>query len=332
MDINTTVIVGGQFGDEGKGKILSYLALHDPFDVIARAGVGPNAGHTVWLNGEKFGLSMLPSGFVNRKARLLIGAGVAVNPDKLLQEITNLKVNPQQVGVDSRCTVITPEHVQADANSENSQKIGTTKTGCGPAVAARVNRIAKLAREEPRLQEFLTDVALECNQAKNVLVEATQGSKLSVLYGTYPFVTSKDTNASTALADVGIGPKKVKDVILTVKSYTTRVGAGELDNEMSPEEAKARGMAEFGTVTGRPRRISDSLNIADLRYAAMINSATQVALTKLDVKFPETKRATKYQELSSAAKEFIDDLEANLDLPVTLIGVGPEVMQIIDRR
>jgi adenylosuccinate synthase len=326
-----TIVVGGQYGDEGKGKILSYLALHDMPDVIARGGVGPNAGHQVVHNGKKYSLRLVPSGFVAPQARLLIGAGVLINPEVFLQEVSNLELEGRCF-IDKRCTLITKEHIEADSSSANSLKIGTTKTGCGPAASARAARTAQTVESEPRLQKYLTDVAKEVNSAKNLLVEGTQGFMLSNLYGTYPYVTSKDTTASTVCADIGLGPRKVKDVIMVVKAYTTRVGAGPLFGEVDVEQAKSLGMQEYGTVTGRPRRTNPSLIWEELKMAAEINSANYIALTKLDIKFPSCTHARKFSDLSGEAMDFISTIESKVGVEVGLIGTGAEVNDIIDRR
>ena len=165
-----TIVVGGQYGDEGKGKILSYLALADNPEIIVRGGVGPNAGHQVHYKGKKYGLRLIPCGFVNEKARLLIGAGVLVNPEVFLKEVAEVGAQ-NRAGIDSRAIVITAEHRQRDT-SENSKKIGTTGTGCGPAMVDRVSRIAKMVSEVPELKPYICDVEKEVNSAKNVLVEA----------------------------------------------------------------------------------------------------------------------------------------------------------------
>ena len=188
-----TVVVGGQFGDEGKGKIISYLALEDKPEVIARGGVGPNAGHEVWHNDKRYPMRMLSCGFVYEKARILIGAGVVVNPEVFLKEV-ELTNTRSRVGIDKRATLITDRHLELDA-SQTPGQIGSTKTGCVPAVMDRAGRIAKLVSEEEKLRPYLTDVPKEVNAAKDVIVEGSQGFMLSVLYGTYPFVTSKDTSA-----------------------------------------------------------------------------------------------------------------------------------------
>lgn len=325
-----TIVVGGQYGDEGKGKILSHLALEDDPQVIARGGVGPNAGHKILWKGVTYGLRLVPCGFVNEKARLLIGAGVLVNPDVFLKEV-ELTKSKGRAGIDRRATAILPKHLELD-QSANSKKIGTTGTGCGPAMTDRVTRTAVLVSEVPELKPYLTDVVKEVNEAKNVLVEGTQGFMLSLLYGTYPFVTSKDTSASTMAADVGLGPTSIDEVVMVIKAYTTRVGNGPFPDEIPVDEAVKLGYQEYGTVTGRPRRTSKELHYDDLRLAATINGATQIAITKIDVRFPGNAGVKTFEKLTQPAKDFIKKVEQELKVPVTLIGTGPDAMDIIDLR
>ena len=326
-----TIVVGGQYGDEGKGKILSYLALADNPDIIARGGVGPNAGHEVNYKGKRYPMRMLPCGFVNEKAKLMIGAGVIVNPEVFLKEVAMID-SDKRTFIDFRAGLITKEHIERDSASENSKKIGTTKTGCGPAVSDRVNRLGRTVADSPELKPYLADVVREVNSAKNVMVEGTQGFMLSVLYGTYPYVTSKDVSASTIAADVGLGPTRIDDVVMVLKSYTTRVGGGPLKDEVGTDEAKAKNMQEYGTVTGRPRRTSVDLHYDDLRLAATVNGATQLAITKIDIRFPGNAGKRKYAELSNEARGFIGKVEKEVGVPVTLIGTGPDTEDIIDRR
>jgi len=329
---NVSIIVGSLYGDCGKGKITSYIALKDNPTIVARAG-GPNCGHTVVYDGTKYALSMLPSGIINKNSRLLLGAGTLVDPRKLLGEITKYSVNPERIGVDKRATVITPEHINEDSNSDLSKKIGTTKCGVGPAQASRAYRKALLASEEPLLQKFLTDVPFECNKASSILIEGSQGFYLSNLYSDdWPHATSKDTSASSICADVGIGPKHVKNVIFVIKSYSTRVGNGPLEFEMSFEEAQEKGYAEWGVVSGRKRRISEHLNFEKLKYSAMVNAATEIALTKIDTRFLGNDGVTEYLKLTKDAKKFIEKIEDELRIPVTLIGTGSANEKIIDRR
>lgn len=330
-----TIIVGGFFGDEGKGKILSYIASHDKPKIIARGGVGPNAGHTVILRGKEYKLRQLPSGFMVENARLLIGPGVLINPQILLKEIEDTGVDPKRVGVDFQAGIIEEKHIERDSKPDLKGRIGTTGTGCGPANADRALRILKIARDINELEPFLTDVPGEIHVAldagERVLIEGTQGTFLSLYHGTYPFVTSKDVTASAICADVGIGPKHVKDVIIVFKSYVTRVGAGPLPDELSEEEARGRGWLEIATVTGRKRR-SAPFNFELARRAIKLNSATMIALTKLDVVFPETKGVKDFDKLSDGAKEFISKIEKELGIPVKIISTGPDLEDTIDLR
>ena len=329
-----TVVVCGFFGDTGKGKVISYLSLKDRTAVAVRAGVGPNAGHTVVYEGEKYKMRVLPSAFVYNKCRLLIGPGVVINPEGLLQEI-QLTKSEDRVGLDPQCAIIESKHIEADKTGHLSEKIKTTGTGTGPCNAERALRMVKLARDVPELEKLLTDVPLEVNAAigegKNVLIEGTQGTYLSLYHGTYPYCTSKDVTASAACSDVGVGPTKVSDVIIVFKSYTTRVGAGPLPNELSWDEAEKRGWAEIATVTGRRRRAAP-FNYELARRAIMLNGATQAALTKIDVLFPECKGVKSYEGLSQKARSFIEKVEKEIKLPVTLIGTGPGTLETVDRR
>ena len=328
------VVVCGFFGDTGKGKIISYLALRDKVDVTVRAGVGPNAGHTVVYEGKKYGLRMLPSAFVYEKCRLLIGPGVVVNPEVLLSEV-KLTDSENRVGVDPQCAIIEQRHIEADKRGHLAEKIRTTGTGTGPCNAERALRVVKLAKDIPDLKRYLTDVPLEVNKAidegKNVIIEGTQGTYLSLYHGTYPYCTSKDVTASAACSDVGVGPTKVDDVILVLKAFTTRVGTGPLPNEISEEEAEKRGWLEIATVTGRKRRAAPFCYELAKR-AVMLNGATQAAITKIDVLFPECKGVKSYEELSQEAKGFIAKVEREIGVPVTLIGTGPDAWEIVDRR
>jgi adenylosuccinate synthase len=329
-----SVVVCGFFGDTGKGKVISYLALKDKLDITARAGVGPNAGHTVVVDGKKYGLSMLPSAFMNEKCRLLIGPGVLVNPDTLFREMRQTETE-DRVGIDPQCAIIEARHIEADKVGRLASDIKTTGTGTGPCNAERALRKVELARDITTLKKYLTDVPLEVNRAidegKNVLVEGTQGTFLSLYHGTYPYCTSKDVTASAACSDVGVGPTRVDDVIIVFKAFTTRVGAGPLANEITVEEAKKRGWIEYGTVTGRPRRAAP-FNTELAKRAVMLNGATQAALTKLDVLYPECKGGKSFSRLSKEGKAFVEDIEAQIGIPVTLIGTGPDALEMIDRR
>jgi len=332
------IVVGGQWGDEGKGSIIAYLAMHDKPEIIARGGVGTNAGHSVFINGKKYAVRQLPTGFMNKEARLLVGAGVLVDPEVFFHELEHLKdFNVKdRVGIDYRCTVIEPKHKELDrTNGYLHGKIGTTGSGCGPANADRALRKARQVKDIKELEPFLTDVAQEVNDAldegKLVLVEGTQGFGLSLYFGTYPYVTSKDTSASAIASDVGIGPTRVDDVIVVLKSFPTRVGAGPFPTEMSEEEADRMGLVEYGTVTGRRRRVG-WFDFEFARYSAKINGATILAVTMLDKYDKEAFGVTEFDKLPKKAKDFIAEIEEKVGVPVGLIKTGPELEHIIDLR
>ena len=326
-----TVVVGAFWGDEGKGKIISYLAVKDKIDVCVRTG-SVNAAHTIVYNDKKYALHMVPSTFVYEKSRLLIGAGVNIHVGQLLKEIEETGVK-DRIGVDPQCSIIENKHSDMDKSSAHLKGLGTTGWGVGPAQEERVRRTGKIARGVPELKQYLTDVTSEVNAAiadnKSVLLEGTQGLMLSLFFGTYPYVTSRDTSASAVCAEAGVGPTKVNNVLLVLKSFITRVGAGPLPEELSRDEAVRRGWFEVAAGTGRERRSAPfSFDIA--RRAAMINGATEAAVTKLDILFPECKRATSFEQLPNEAKEFIARIETETGVPVTFIGTGPTVFDIID--
>ena len=328
----STVIVGGFFGDEGKGKIVSYLALKDNPSIVVRGGAGPNAGHTIADGDKVYKVRMLPSGFLNKSSKVMIGPGVVINPTILLKEINDFGVSDRAF-VDQRCGIIEETHVERDSVLKTT--IGSTGSGTGPANADRAMRTLKLAKDIDSLSSYLKDVPTAVNQAldenKGVLVEGTQGTYLSLWHGTYPYVTSKDVTASGICSDIGLGPKRVDEVMVVFKSYVTRVGEGPLENELASDTISKKGWSEWGTVTGRQRRAAEfSFSLA--KKAIMLNSATQIAITKLDVLFPSCAHKTSYASLDGEAKSFIKNIEDKLGVPVTLIGTGPAINDIIDKR
>ncbi len=329
------VIVGGFYGDEGKGKIIAYLSLKDNPQIAVRGGVGANAGHTFVHNNQTYKVRMLPSAVLNPETQLLIGAGVLITPEVLIDESRKYNAENRTI-IDNHCGIIDESHIKRDKeNSHLKNTIGTTGTGTGPANSDRALRILNLAKNVDGLKKYLGNVSDIVNESidksQSVLIEGTQGTFLSLYHGDYPFVTSKDVTASGICSDVGIGPKKVDDVILVFKAYVTRVGGGPLENEISPDEAAKLGWVEYGSVTGRQRRASP-FNLELAKKSIKINSATQLAVTKLDVVFPECAGLTEYSKLTSKPRQFIENIEANLGVKVVLIGTGAEINQIIDRR
>ena len=329
-----TVIVGAFWGDEGKGKIISYLALKDNLDFCVRTG-SVNAAHTVWMEGKKYALHMVPAAFVNPKCRLLIAAGANVHVAKFLEEVELTKVH-KRIGIDQNASIIEEKHSAQDKASAVNKGIGTTGWGVGPAIEERVRRTAKLAKDIPELKPYLADEVTEVNdgldQGKKVLLEGTQGFMLSLfLGGGYPYVTGRDTGASAIASEAGVGPTRVDDVLIVYKSFMTRVGAGPLPGEITKEEAQKRGWFEVAAGTGRDRR-SAPFDFELAKKTAKINGATQAAVTKLDCIFPECQGKRTFDGLSKDARQFIKEIESRTGVPVTLIGTGPDALDIVDRR
>lgn len=329
-----TVITGGFWGDEGKGKIISYLALKDQLDVCVRTG-SVNAAHTVWYQGKRYALHMVPAAFVNEKCRLLIGTGANIHIPQFLKEVEETNVK-DRMGVDHQASIIEEKHsIQDKVSTHLKGTVGTTGRGVGPAIEERVRRSAKLAKDIPELQPYLTDVAEEANNAidngKKVLLEGTQGLMLSLFHGTPPYVTGRDTGASAICSETGVGPTKIDNVLTVFKAFMTRVGGGPLPGELSKEEAMKRGWFEIAAGTGRERR-SAPFNFEIARKAVMINGTTQAALTKLDILYPQCRGARNYDQISEEAKQFIQKVERRVGIPVVFIGTGPEALDIIDRR
>lgn len=332
--MGATVVVGGVFGDEGKGKIAAYMGYRDNYKIAVRTG-SINAGHTLVNEGKEIKLRIVPCAFVNASTRLLIAPGALYSIESFMKEVEMTGVRGR-IGVDTNSGIILPEHISRERNDEFlMKKVGSTGSGVGAAMVDRVNRLLRLAYDFEELKPFVTDVEKEVHDCMksggNVLLEGTQGMYLSLFHGQPPFVTSRDVSSSAVCSEVGIGPKDVDDVVAVFKSYVTRVGGGPLEGELSEEEAAKRGWMEIATVTKRKRRAAP-FNYALAEKSIRINSATQIALTKLDVVFPECRGVTKFSGLSDKAKAFVKEIEDRLGVPVAIIGTGPGTKEIVDRR
>ncbi|MEM4081867.1 MAG: adenylosuccinate synthetase [Pyrobaculum sp.] len=325
------VIVDGFFGDTGKGKIAAYLALVDKPALCVRTGA-PNAGHTVMVGGELHVLRTLPTCFVNRDTKLAVAPGALIKLDVFLAEVNKYGVGRSYV--DFQTGVIEDRHVEEERRNEYLIKVvGSTGQGVGAAMVERVLRILKLARDVEELRPYLTDVPQMIYDYKDrgVVIEGTQGTFLSLYHGTYPYVTSRDVTTSGILSEAGVGPKAVDQVILVLKAFVTRVGGGPLPGELSIEEAERLGWVERGAVTGRPRRAAP-FNIDLAKRAVLLNTPTQIALTKLDVLFRDAAGKTRWEDLPLEARRWVEHVENELRVPVTIIGTGPGPMDVVDLR
>ena len=201
-----------------------------------------NAAHTVWMNGNKYALHMVPAAFIQEKCRLLIAAGANVHVRQFFKELELTKIDPKRMGIDQMASIIEEKHSAQDKASAVNKGIGTTGWGVGPAVEERARRTAKLARDISELKPYLADATAEVNDGidagKQVLLEGTQGFMLSLYHGTYPYVTSRDTGAAAICSEAGVGPTRVDNVLIVYKAFITRVGAGPMPGEISIEEAR----------------------------------------------------------------------------------------------
>ena len=311
------------------------MALKDKPDICVRGGNGPNAGHTVFHDGREYHLRLIPSGFVNRSTRLMIGPGVPIETAILLNEIKETD-SENRTSVDYQCAMLEERHKTQECESEHlSNKIGSTKSGVGACNAERALRLVKLARQETSLKPYVADTVAEIHRAlskdRNVMVEGTQGTFLSLYHGTYPYVTSKDVTAAQACADVGIGPTDVDEVMIIFKAYVTRVGEGPLEGQLDREEVLRRGWMEHGTVTGRERRAAP-FDFKLAKRAVQLNGATQIALTKLDVLYPKAKGVQDFSDLPKESRAFVSKIEQETGVQVSLIGTGAGEEDLIDRR
>ena len=337
-----TVIVGGQYGSEGKGKVTSYLALRDNVDIVVRCG-GPNSGHTVDVNGHRHELRSLPSGFINPGTRLLLAAGCLINPEILLTEIKSTGIDPQRVGVDRSAGIISPSEGEEEGKLRLRDRLGSTLSGTGIGVANRVLRKPefKLAKDIPELQEFLTDVSAEVNAVLDrngkVLIEGTQGFGLSVYHSSnYPYATSRDTTAGGFLSETGVSPRLVTDIIMAVRSYPIRVAgnSGPLKDEITWDDVQQKSgcphtITELTTTTKKVRRVA-LFDLEIVRRATSVNRPTQIFLHGADYLSWRNKSLRDHKRLTSATKSFIDGLRLQLGVPVSLIGTGPANEEVID--
>ncbi len=290
------VLVGAQWGDEGKGKATDLLG--DRVHYVVRYQGGNNAGHTVVVGDESYALHMLPSGVLSPDVVPVIGNGVVIDPRVLLEEIDDLEARGVSCGkllVSANAHLIMPYHRALDKVTERylgSARIGTTGRGIGPTYGDKIARVGIRVQDlfDPGiLRQKLELVLREKNQIltnadRVVLLEGAQATMLDVDHGTYPFVTSSSPTAGGACAGSGLGPTRITKVIGVVKAYTTRVGAGPFPTELDDEQGEwlRKTGGEYGVTTGRARR-TGWFDAVIARYATRVNGITDFFLTKLDV-------------------------------------------------
>ncbi|WP_438032426.1 adenylosuccinate synthetase [Sorangium sp. So ce204] len=344
------VIVGGQYGSEGKGHIASYLAPE--YDLLVRVG-GPNAGHTVYEEPEPYTFHLLPSGTRRSEAKLVLGPGATLDVDTLRKEIADCRVPQGRLFIDPQAMVIEAADMTFEAEKLTGS-IGSTGRGVGAATSRKILRTAaappvRRALDMPELapyirptREILDDAF---SSASRILLEGTQGTGLSLHHGQYPFVTSRDTTVSGCLAEAGIAPSRVRKTIMVCRTYPIRVQnpsggtsgtlAGELDWDeiarRSGIDAEELRKAEKTSTTKRNRRVGE-FDWALLRSAASLNGPTDVALTFVDYIHIANKNARRFEQLTPETIRFIDEVERVTSAPVSLITTRFHLRSIVDRR
>lgn len=333
--MSAIIVVGTQWGDEGKGKIIDFVS--EQADMVVRHQGGNNAGHTVVSGDVVYKLHLIPSGILYPETDCVIANGVVVDPRVFLEEVEYLHqraIGTERLRVSSEAHLIMPYHLVFDSLAEDrlgTQKLGTTLRGVGPAYMDKASRmgvrVGDLLQPEvfrdrlervlseknhllskaygrdqfdfedmleqylaygEQMRPYIANTSVVINRAidagRRVLFEGAQGTMLDIDHGTYPFVTSSHPIAGGACIGAGVGPTKIDAVYGVVKGYTSRVGDGPFPTELLDAigDAIRQEGQEYGTTTGRPRRIG-WLDTVALRHAARVNGLTGLAVTRLDV-------------------------------------------------
>ena len=327
-----SVVVGGQFGSEGKGKVAQYLAAERRAAAVVRVG-GPNSGHTGFTGeGERRVLRQLPTAALLPEGLCVLGPGSYIDVGVLLAEIVTTALPPERLLIDEKAMLVTREDRVKEQAEELGTRIGSTLSGTGAAVQRRIARRFETQRagDVAELRPYIGDSSLQLRdllaRGERVVVEGTQGFGLSLLHSPfYPHVTSRDTSAAGAVAEAGLSPIDVDEVALVIRSSPIRVAgdSGPLPDEVSWESIALEcgtdeDVSEFTSVTGRLRRVAH-FNPEIVQRAIAVNQPTLIVLNHLDHIDARCREAG----LTSRARAFIGTVSEQIDANVDLAGVGP---------
>jgi len=347
------VLIGGQYGSEGKGNIANYLAPE--YDVLVRVG-GPNAGHKVFrADDTPFTFHQLPSGaLANKSATLVIGAGAVISLERLRSEIGKLSIEYDKLIIDPQAMIIDKKDIEWEINELRDQ-IASTAQGVGHATARKIleRKISSsvlLAGNEPALKHYIRDSVeffAEClSSGKKIMLEGTQGTSLSLHHGNYPHVTSRVTSATGCLAEAGISARHVRRVLMVCRTYPIRVGdtdtgntSGFMSQEISLTDVSKRSnipltelqSTERTSTTNRKRRIAE-FDWAQLRRSLILNGPTDIALTFVDYLSINNRNAYRYEQLTDETLRFVEEIEKVSGISVSLLSTAFNDRNIIDRR
>lgn len=335
-----TVVVGGQFGSEGKGKVAHWLAKEMKASAVVRVG-GSNSGHTVISpSGKVIVFRHLPTAAILSDVKCILPAGSYLDPDVLLDEIISTGLSDDRLFIDPNAVLITQEEKLQEQSSFLRDTIGSTLSGTGAAVRSRIERNAalKLAKHDHRLSKYVRPVlplmreCLELN--KRVIIEGTQGFGLSLLHSTdFPYVTSRDTGAAGFVSEAGLSPLDVDDIVLVLRTYPIRVAgnSGPLPNEIDWEEVSRKSgsglpILEHTSVTKLVRRVAH-FHPGVVKKAIESNSPTRIVLNHIDYVDSE---CSIISALTKKADCFTKEIEELIDRPIDLFGFSPS--SLISRK
>jgi len=345
------VILGGQFGSEGKGNVVSYIAPE--YDLFIRSG-GANAGHKVFepWSGEVYCFHHIPSGTRhNKTAKVALAPGAVLWVPKLLEEIRDNNLSPERLWIDPQALIVTEADREREANTIVGG-IGSTGQGVGSAVSRRIMRdpeTTTLARDIKELKPYLKPTSQVLDEAYesgiNILVEGTQGTGLSLYHGPFPYVTSRDCSVSGILSESGVPPHNIRNIIMVIRAHPIRVQSpvggtsGPMAEEITIEQLSMESgvpldelvKTETTSTTKRKRRVG-TFEWPQFEAALRLNSPTDLALTFADYISVDNRRANKYEELTEGTKKFIERIEKFGKVPVTLISTRFSPEGLIDRR
>ncbi len=328
-----TVIVGGQFGGEGKGKVTHFLSKKTNASIAARVG-GPNSGHTVIdEHGLPIILRHLPTAALLPDVKCVLGAGTYIDPNILFEEISCIGLAYDRLFIDPNAMIISAQEKQEEEKSTLRKNIGSTLSGTGAAVRRRIGRESnvKLAKNDKRLQHFIRPVTPylrnKLAEGKRVIIEGTQGFGLSLLHSNhYPYVTSRDTTAAAFVSEVGLSPLDIDDIVLVIRAFPIRVGgnSGPLPNEIdwnvvTKESNNSKPILEYTSVTKTVRRVA-RFDPDVVRQAIMVNQPTCIVLNHLD--YIDT-NCRNLDVITDKAVSFTDHIETLIERQINYLGFSP---------
>jgi len=335
------IVVGGQYGSEGKGKVVALTAGRCSEPWVVRCG-GPNSGHTVWIGEKRTVLRQVPSAAGHPNALLLLSAGCVIDESILHDEANELGLSRDQIVVDPRAALVTDEDKEAESGIVGS--IGSTGSGTGAALIRRMGRgrgvrlagNAESIRARFRVESVAPLLHAHLDRGGDVIIEGTQGFGLSLLHGPdYPYVTSRDTTASGFASEVGLSPRQVDEIILVVRTYPIRVGgrSGPLHEELTWEDVRAASGApeaipEFTSVTQKLRRVG-RFDLEAVKLACQYNRPTGLAVMGIDRLAYANYQAKTIDKLTPEAVAFIHTVQKATRVPIEWLGTGFETSEAI---